>query len=160
MANNAMTNLNVVMKASGFTGGLVFSPLSLLADILYRSLRKDKANHELKITNRRDAEADYKVSTRMISDMETASDANLIEEAPLPTEIVKPNSGADFIVISVPKNEALIENSIKSTGLPDDLVKILDAKDKTLDRTLDGGASLLSEVMSSLRDNENFIYFF
>lgn len=62
MANNAMTNLNVVMNASGFTGGLVFSPLSLLADILYRSLRKDKANHELKITNRRDAEADYKVT--------------------------------------------------------------------------------------------------
>ncbi|WP_039906993.1 hypothetical protein [Candidatus Regiella insecticola] len=60
-------------------------------------------------------------------------------------------------MISVPKNEALIENSIKSTGLPDDLVKILDAKDKTLDRTLDGGASLLSEVMSSLRDNENTV---
>ncbi|WP_176488470.1 hypothetical protein [Candidatus Regiella insecticola] len=134
-----MTNLNTVMKAGGFTGGVVSSPLSLVVDFFYRNLRKDKdkVNHELKITNRRDTEANRKVRTRMISDVETAS-------------------GANFIVMSAPKNEALIENSIKDTRLPDDLVKILDAKDKTLDRTLDGAPSL-SELMSSLRDNENAV---
>ncbi|EGY29904.1 hypothetical protein Rin_00001130, partial [Candidatus Regiella insecticola 5.15] len=123
MANNVMTNLNTVMKAGGFTGGVVFSPLSLVVDFFYRNLRKDKdkdkdkVNHELKITNRRDTEANYKISTRMISDMETASGADFIEEARLPTEIVTPNSGANFIVISAPKNEGLIENSIKDTRL-------------------------------------------
>lgn len=159
MANNVMTNLNTIMKTSGFTGGVVFSPLSLLVDVFYRNLRKDKAkaSHELKITNRRDTEANYKVSTRMTSDMETI---HSFEETHLPTEIVTPNSGTDFIMIPAPENEALIENSIKATRLPDDLLKILDAKDKTLDRTLDGnlnGALSLSEAMSSLRDNKNTV---
>lgn len=80
MANNVMTNLNTVMKAGGFTGGVVSSPLSLVVDFFYRNLRKDKdkVNHELKITNRRDTEANRKVRTRMISDVETASGANFI----------------------------------------------------------------------------------
>ncbi|EGY29878.1 hypothetical protein Rin_00001140, partial [Candidatus Regiella insecticola 5.15] len=39
---------------------------------------------------------------------------------------------------------------------PDDLVKILDAKDKTLDRNLNGTLSL-SEAMSSLRDNKSTV---